>query len=85
MEHMADNNSSSESSLCSETSLIEFGGDDNDVGVVAQQGIVSYHGEPLATDPDGEGNEDMDADDPDGVLQVPLEARLLEEVQVREW
>ena len=84
MEQMPDSNSSSESSLCSETALNEFGGDDNDEGVLAQQGIFVYHGEPLASDPDREGDEDMDADGPGGLLSATLEARFLKEVQVQE-
>ena len=84
MEQMADSSSSSESSLCSETALNEFGGDDNDKGVVAQQGIFAYNGEPLASDPDSEGDEDMDSDDPGGLLSATLEARFLKEVQVQE-
>ena len=77
MEQIADSNSSSESSLCSETALNEFGGDENDEGVVAQQGIFANQRKPLASDPDGEGDEDMDADDPGGLLSAALEARFL--------
>ena len=84
MEQMADSISSSKSSLCSETALNEFGGDDNDESVVAQQGIFAYHGEPLASYPDSEGGEDMDSDDPGGLLSAALEARFLKEVQVQE-
>ena len=84
MEQMADSNGSSESSLCSETALNQFGGDGNDEGVVAQQGIFAYQREPLASDPASEGNEDMDADDPGGFLSATLEAIFLKEVQVRE-
>ena len=50
MEQMADSNSSSESSLCSETALNEFGSDDNDDGVVAQQGIFVNQRKPLASE-----------------------------------
>ena len=84
MEQIADSNSSSESSLCSQTALNEFGSDDNDEGVVAQQGIFANQRKPLASDPDGEGDEDMDADDPGGLLSATLEARFLKEVQVQE-
>ena len=59
MEQMADSNSSSESSLCSETALNEFGSDDNDEGVVAQQGIFVNQRKPIPSDPDSEGDEDM--------------------------
>ena len=59
MEQMADSISSSKSSLCSETALNEFGSDDNDEGVVAQQGIFVNQRKPLACDPDSEGNKDM--------------------------
>ena len=73
MEQMADSNSSSESSMCSETALNEFGSDDNDEGVVAQQGIFVNQRKPLASDPDSEGDENMDADYPGGLLSATLE------------
>ena len=59
MEQMGDSNSSSKSSLCSETALNEFRSDDNDEGEVAQQGIFVNQRKPLATDPHSEGDEDM--------------------------
>ena len=53
--------------------------------MLAQPGIYAYHGEPLADDSDAQDEENIEANDPEGLLPQTLEARFERQIQVQEW
>ena len=78
-------NSDSESSFYDEATDYQLEDDGNDDRVVAQPGIGACHGEPLADDSDAQDKENVEANDPDGLLPQTLEARCERPFQVQEW
>ena len=80
---MANNNS--ESSFYDEATDYQLEDDSNDDRVLAQPGIGACHGEPLADDLDAQDKENVEANDPDGLLPQTLEARFERQIQVQEW
>ena len=58
-------NSDSESSFYDEVTDYKLEDDGNDDRVLAQPGIVAYHGEPLADDSDAQDKENVEANDLD--------------------
>ena len=64
----------SESSFYDEATNYQLEDDSNDDHVLAQPGIVACHGEPLADDSDAQDKENVEANDPDGLLPQTLEA-----------
>ena len=67
-------NSDSESSFYDEATDYRLEDDGNDDRVLAQPGIVAFHGDPLADDSDAQDKENFEANDPDGLLPHTLEA-----------
>ena len=67
-------NSDSESSLYDEATDYQLADDGNDDRVLAQPGIGACHGEPLADDSDAQDKENVDANEPDGLLPQTPEA-----------
>ena len=67
-------NSDSESSFYDEAIDYQLEDDGNDDRVLAQPGIGASHGEPLADDSDAQDKENVEANDPDGLLPQTLEA-----------
>ena len=53
--------------------------------MLAQPGIGAGHGEPLADDLDAQEKENVEANDPDGLLPQTLGARFERQIQVQEW
>ena len=53
----------------------------------AQPGIGASHGEPLALadDSDAQDKENVEANDPNGLLPQTLEARFERQIPVQEW
>ena len=78
-------NSDSESSFYDEAVDYELEDEGNDYRVLAQPGINAYHGEPLADNSDAQDEENVEANDPDGLLPQTLEARFERQIQVQEW
>ena len=78
-------NSDSESSFYDEAVDYELEDEGNDDRVLAQPGIYAYHGEPLADDSDAQDEENVEANDPDGLLPQTLEARFERQIQAQEW
>ena len=66
-------NSDSESSIYDEA--IELEDEESDDRMLAQPGVVAYHGEPLADHSETPYEENVDVNDPDGLLPETLEAR----------
>ena len=75
----------SESSFYDEAVDYELEDEGNDDRVLAQPSIYSYNGEPLADDSDAQDEENVEANDPDGLLPQTLEARFERQIQVQEW
>ena len=67
-------NSDSESSFYDEPTDYQLEDDGNDDRVLAQPGIVASHGDPLADDSDAQDKENVEANDPDGLLPQTLQA-----------
>ena len=61
-------NSDIESSFYDEDTDYQVEDDGNDDRVPAQPGIVASHGEPLADDSNAQDKENVEANDPDGLL-----------------
>ena len=78
-------NSDSESSFYDETTDYQLKDDGNDDHVLAQQSIGASYGEPLADDSDAQNKENVEANDPDGLLPQTLEAKFEMQIQVQEW
>ena len=78
-------NSDSDSSFYDEAVDYELEDEGNDDRVLAQTGIYAYHGKPLADDLDAQDEENVGANDPDGLLPQTLEARFERQIQVQEW
>ena len=53
--------------------------------MLAQPGVVAYHGEPLTDHSETPNEENVDVNDPDGLLPETLEARFERQIQVYEW
>ena len=53
--------------------------------VLAQPGIVACHEELLADNSDAKDQENVEANDPNGLLPQTLEARFERQIQVQEW
>ena len=75
-------NSDSESSFYDDAVDYELEDEGNDDRVLAQPGIYAYHGEPLADDSYAQEEENVEANDPDGLLSQTLEARFERQIQV---
>ena len=67
-------NSDSESSFYDKATDYQLEDDGNDDRVLAQPGIGTCHGEPLADDSDAQEKENIEANDPNGLLPQTLEA-----------
>ena len=78
-------NSDSKSSFYDEATDYQLEDDGNDDRVLAQLGIGASHGEPLADDSDAQDEENVEANDPGGLLPQALEARFERQIQVQEW
>ena len=78
-------NSDSELSFYDEATDYRLEDNSNDDHVLAQPGISSSHGEPLADDSDVQDKENVEANDPDGLLPQSLEARFERQIQIQEW
>ena len=76
-------NSDSESSFYDEATDYQLEDDGNDDRVLAQPGTGASHG--LADDSDAQDRENVEANDPDGLLSQTLEARFGRQIQVQEW
>ena len=59
--------------------------DGNDDRLLAQPGIGASNGEPPADDSDVQDKENVEANDPDGLLPQNLEVRFVREIEVQEW
>ena len=78
-------NSDSESSFYDKATDYQLEDDGNDDRVLAQPGMGASHGAPLADDSDTQDKENVEANDPDGLLPQILEARFERQIQVQEW
>ena len=78
-------NSDSESSFYDGATDHQLEDDGNDERVLAQPGIGASHGEPLDDNSDAQDKENVEANDPDGLLPQTLEARFERQIQVQEW
>ena len=78
-------NSDSESSFYDEAVDYELEDEGNDDRVLTQPGIYAYHREPLADNSDAQDEENVEVNDPDGLLPQTLEARFERQIQVQEW
>ena len=67
-------NSDSESSFYDKATDYQLDDDGNDDRVLVQPGIVTCHGELLADNSDAQDKENVEANDPDGLLPQTLEA-----------
>ena len=75
----------SESSIYDEATDYQLEDDGNDDWVLAQPGIGTCHGEPLAGDSDAQDKENFEANDPDWLIPQNLEARFERQIHVKEW
>ena len=78
-------NSDSESSIYDEAIEFQLEDEESDDRMLAQPGVVAYHGEPLADHSETPNEENVDVNDPDGLLPETLEARFERQIQVYEW
>ena len=78
-------NSDSESSIYDEAIEFQLEDEESDDRMLAQLGVVAYHGEPLADHSETPNEENVDVNDPDGLLPETLEARFERQIQVYEW
>ena len=78
-------NSDSESSLYDEANDYQLEDDGKDDRMLAQPSIGASHGEPLADDSDAQDKDNVEANDPYGLLPQTLEARFERQIQVQEW
>ena len=77
--------SDSESSIYDEAIEFQLEDEESDDRMLAQPGVVAYHGEPLADHSETPNEENVDVNDPDGLLPETLEARFERQIQVYEW
>ena len=76
--------SDSESSFYDEATDYQLEDDGNDDRVHAQPGIGASQGEPLADDSAAQDKENVEANDPEGLLPQTLEARYERQIPVQE-
>ena len=75
----------SQSSIYDEATDYQLKNDSNDDRVLAQPGIGACHKELLADDLDAQDKENLEGNDPDGLLPQTLEARFERQVHIQEW
>ena len=78
-------NSDSGSSFYDEATNYQLERDGNYNRVLAQSSIGANHREPLADDLYAQDKENIEANDPDGLLPHTLEARFEMQIQLQEW
>ena len=77
--------SDSESLIYDEAIEFQLEDEESDDRMLAQPGVVAYHGEPIADHSETPNEENVDVNNPDGLLPETLETTFERQIQVHEW